>query len=235
MREVNATMKYQIEKAVADIGVKVVFGSVEGVDNTGRNPEWEAERKVRLENLQKRFDGLDIHGDEVFEGYHILHDKSGVKRRKNIPSSENLIKMLLKHGDMPFINQVVDIYNVISMESRLCVAAHNLDKVDGNLTVRFSDGTEKYIPLGQKQPVPMNPHEYCYCDDSNEVLCRLEIRQDNKTKVDENVRDILYIIEGNEATEEEFLLEVMREIIDTTMKYCGGDGKVFCPDILSSI
>ena len=62
MREVNATMKYQIEKAVADIGVKVVFGSVEGVDNTGRNPEWEAERKVRLENLQKRFDGLDIHG-----------------------------------------------------------------------------------------------------------------------------------------------------------------------------
>ena len=45
MREVNATMKYQIEKAVADIGVKVVFGSVEGVDNTGRDPEWEAERK----------------------------------------------------------------------------------------------------------------------------------------------------------------------------------------------
>ena len=53
MREVNGTMKYQIEKAVADIGVKVFFGSVEGVDNTGRDPEWEAERKVRLENLQK--------------------------------------------------------------------------------------------------------------------------------------------------------------------------------------
>ena len=56
MREVNGTMKYQIEKAVADIGVKVVFGSVEGVDNTGRNPEWEAERKVRLDYFKKRFD-----------------------------------------------------------------------------------------------------------------------------------------------------------------------------------
>ena len=85
---------------------------------------------------------------------------------------ENLISMLLKYGDMPFINQVVDIYNVISMESRLCVATHNLDKIDGNLTVRFSDGTEKYIPLGQDEPVPMPPHEYCHCDDSNEVLCR---------------------------------------------------------------
>ena len=85
---------------------------------------------------------------------------------------ENLISILLKYGDMPFINQVVDVYNVISMESRLCVAAHNLDKIDGNLTVRFSDGTEKYIPLGQDEPVPMPPHEYCHRDDSNEVLCR---------------------------------------------------------------
>ena len=53
------------EKAVADIGVKVLFGSIEGVDNTGRNSEWEAERKVRLENLQKRFDGLNIHEDRI--------------------------------------------------------------------------------------------------------------------------------------------------------------------------
>ena len=113
------------------------------------------------------------------------------------------------------------------MESRLCVAAHNLDKVEGNLTVRFSDGTEIYLPLGAEQPVPVKPHEYCYCDDSNEVLCRLEIRQVEKTKVDERVRNILYIIEGNEATDDKLLLEVMQEIVDTTMKYCGGVVEIF--------
>lgn len=220
-------MEYQIARDVAEIGVKVIFASIKGVDNTGRNPEWETERKARLNNLCKRYEGLDVHGDSVLEGYHILHDRAGVKRRKNIPSSENLIKMLLKHQDMPFINQVVDIYNVISMESRLCVAAHNLDKIEGNLTVRFSDGTETYLPLGAAQPVPMQPHEYCYCDDANEVLCRLEIRQVEKTKVDENVTNILYIIEGNEATDDNFLLEVMQEIVDTTTKYCGGVGEIF--------
>lgn len=97
---------------------------------------------------------LDVHQDSILEGYHILHDKAGVKRRKNVPSSENLIKMLLKHQSIPFINQVVDIYNVISMESRLCVAAHNMDKIDGNLTVRFSDGTETYLPLGPSSQFP---------------------------------------------------------------------------------
>ena len=50
--------------------------------------------------------------------------------------------------------------------------------------------------------------------------------------VDNTGRNILYIIEGNEATEEEFLSEVMREIIDTTVKYCGGNGKIFLSYIL---
>ena len=34
----NATMKYQIEKAVADIGVKVVFGSASTPDNAMIEP-----------------------------------------------------------------------------------------------------------------------------------------------------------------------------------------------------
>lgn len=220
-------MEYQIARDVAEIGVKVIFATIKGVDNAIKHPMWETERTARINNLCKHYEGLIVHEDSILEGYHILHDRAGVKRRKNIPSSENLIKMLLKHRDMPFINQVVDIYNVISMESRLCVAAHNLDRIEGNLTVRFSDGTETYLPLGAEQPVPMQPHEYCYCDDSNEVLCRLEIRQVEKTKVDESVENVLYIIEGNEATDDAFLLEVMQEIVDTTMKYCGGVGEIF--------
>jgi hypothetical protein len=34
----------------------------------------------------------------------------------------------------------------------------------------------------------------------NEVLCRPEIRQVNKTAVDENATNIFYIIQGNVAT-----------------------------------
>ncbi len=40
-----------------------------------------------------------------------------------------------------------------------------------------------------------------------------------------SLHDILYIIEKNDATEDSFLSEVMQEIIDTTVKYCGGNGK----------
>ena len=117
--------------------VKTVFGCVEGITNGGLPPAWERERNARLARLLERYTDLAVHEDPILEGYHILHDRANVKRRKNIPSSENLIKSLLKHRDMPFINLVVDIYNIISMESKLCVAAHDRDKIDGNLTVRF--------------------------------------------------------------------------------------------------
>lgn len=83
-------MKCQIEQAVTDIGVKVIFGSVDGISVTDRVPEWEKERKVRIERLIEKYADFSAHEDAIMEGYHILHDRAGVKRRKNIPSSENL-------------------------------------------------------------------------------------------------------------------------------------------------
>ncbi len=219
-------MKCKIERGVSAIGVKALFASITGLDNSAASEEWKKERGERLDILRGQYEGYDYHSDPYFEGFHILHDKAGVRRRKNVPSGENLLKMLVKHQDMVFINNVVDIYNVISMERRLSAGAHDMDRIDGDLTLRFTDGSETYIPLGSPEPVPVRPHEYCYCDDSNEVLCRLEIKQVEKTKIGEDVRNVLYILEGHEATEDAYLREVMQEIIDTTVKYCGGEGTI---------
>ena len=74
----------------------------------------------------------------------------------------------------------------------------------------------------------------CYCDDANEVLCRLEVRQVEKTKVEESARNIFYIIQGNEATPDELLHETAQKIIDLTTKYCGGTGIIIKPGIKES-
>ena len=126
----------------------------------------------------------------------------------------------------------MDIYNLISMDSKLALGAHDIDHVDGNVTLRFTDGTEKFVPLGQSEPVPVAPHEYCYCDDSNEVLCRCEIRQVGKTAVDESAKNVFYIVQGNEATDDEYVMRVAQEIIETTTRYCGGTGRIIIPTVI---
>ena len=50
-----------------------------------------------------------------------------------------------------------------------------------------------------------------------------------KTKVDEDARNVCYIVQGNEATPDALLCDTAQRIIDLTVKYCGGCGKVIVP------
>ncbi len=45
-------MEYRIAQNVAEIGVKVIFATINGVDNTGRSPKWNVERTARLACLK---------------------------------------------------------------------------------------------------------------------------------------------------------------------------------------
>ena len=126
-------MDFYVEDRVLDIGVKIVFVAINDIDNHTVNEEWREYREKRIKELLEIYRDIDIHEDPILEGFNILHDRSGVKRRKNIPASENLIKLLVKHEGMPFINQAVDIYNIISLESKLALGAHDIDNTDGNV------------------------------------------------------------------------------------------------------
>ncbi len=225
-------MDFFVEQEVLEAGVKILFVTIEGLDNKTPSEEWDTEREAWVEALLERYQELDVKADPILEGFNVLHDNTGVKRRKNIPASENLIKLLRKKNGMFSINKAVDIYNLISMDSKLALGAHNMDRVEGNVTLRFTDGTERFQPIGQSEPVSVAEHEYSYCDDSNEVLCRLEIRQVEKTKVDETAENIFYIVQGNEATPDSLLEETAEQIIAKTTKYCGGTGKVIRPNVI---
>ncbi|MCO6024920.1 phenylalanine--tRNA ligase beta subunit-related protein [Prevotella cerevisiae] len=225
-------MEFKVEKKVLDAGVKILFVVIEGLDNSQDSQEWLSYRKNKIAELYQKYGGIDVHADPILEGFNILHDKTGVRRRKNIPASENLIKLLEKHSNLLYINKVVDIYNLISLESELALGAHNIDHVDGNVTLRFTRGDEKYIPLGQTEPQPVKPHEYSYIDDSNEILCRLEIRQVEKTLVDKSTTNVFYIVQGNEATPDSLVKQTAQQIIDTTVKFCGGKGKIIVPEVI---
>jgi DNA/RNA-binding domain of Phe-tRNA-synthetase-like protein len=116
-------MNFFVEQAVLDVGVKILFAEIHGVDNHAVTPEWITYRQRKLSDLFARYENLDVHTDPILEGFNVLHDRVGVKRRKNVPASENLIKLLEKHHDLPLINQAVDIYNLVSLESKLALGA----------------------------------------------------------------------------------------------------------------
>lgn len=220
------SLEFKVEQKVKELGIKILGIIIEDVDNKTPNKDFEIWRKEQVNKLVKKYQDYDIKSDDVIEGFYELHQKVGVPRRKNLPASENLIKLLAKRGELIEINKAVDIYNLISIDSKLCLGAHDIDKIGGNVTLKITNGNENFIPLGAEDAKKINAGEYSFVDDENDVICWLDIRQVDKTKVTEESKNILYFVIGNEKNTYDDLENVANEIITNTLGYCGGSATI---------
>ena len=101
-----------------------------------------------------------------------------------------------------------------------------MDKVDGNVTLKITDGTEKFLPLGSEELKPVKAGEYSFVDDNNEVICWLDISQVDKTKVTEDSKNVLYLIIGHKETTDEKLEKVTNNLISLTTKFASGKATI---------
>lgn len=162
-----------------------------------------------------KYADLTLKEVNVIDGYHILHKKYGKKSKKITPAPEALIKMLMKRGSIPRIAPLVDIYNLVSIKYALALGAHDLEHVRGDIILRFAEGGEIFVPLGATAPEQIWSGEYGYFENAtNEVLCRLEARQCERTKITMASKEILIIIQGNECTPSQYLFDAKAELIN---------------------
>ena len=133
-----------------------------------------------------------------------------------------MLGVFLKYGSLAPINLAVDIYNCVSLESLLSLGAHDIDKLRGNISLRLTDGSERFTPLGKEREERVPAGEYAYVEEGGEVLCRLECRQAERTKVMMESRHCFYMIQGNGNTEAEYIMAAVDKLVELTKKYCGG-------------
>lgn len=148
--------------------------------------------------------------------------KIGIKRRKNTPISENILKRFLKNTNLPSSNKLVELCNIVILDSRLSIGMHDMNKIDGTVTLKQATSNISYNFSEERT---INQGEYIYTDNKN-ILYRLEVNQNPKTIVSEDTKNIFITIEGNEATSAEYIMEVASEIIDLITSYCGGNAKI---------
>jgi hypothetical protein len=68
----------------------------------------------------------------------------GVKPSKFLCSAEALVKRVLKGEELPAINRVVDAYNAVSLRHVVPAGGEDLDRLESDLELTFSDGTEPF-------------------------------------------------------------------------------------------
>jgi len=164
--------------------------------------------------------------DPIISGFRELHTKIEVSNRKFVSSPENLILNFINRREFHEINTIVDLYNLISIKYKLAIGAHDMSNIDGDVNLRMTIGNERFVPLGQTEPKSVRENIYSYIDDSNEIICLLEVRQVEKTKVTEKTKDCFFIVQGNSSTSIEYIRTATSELISLLNKYCGGNTEI---------
>lgn len=218
-------MKFFVSKKVLDFGLKIKFVRISNIRNI-ENDLVNNYIKTKSLKLLEQYKDFNVDSDPILKGFNEIHERAGISKRKNVPAGENLIRNLITNNNYKNINPLVDIYNLISIESKLCLGAHDIANVCGDVYLRFHNGDEIYNPLGDMSSSKVKLSEYSYIDSSNEILCRLEVRQVKKTMVKEDTTDVFYIVEGNLNTPDDYLIKYSNLIIEETTKYLGGNGEI---------
>ena len=198
---------FSIDPQLKKQGINVCMALIKNVPIANKNNKIEELKK----EVAKKILGGKIKNDNVLNGYKEFYHRVGMDC---LPAAENLINLVNKNKGFPNINNVVDCYNAVSAETGLSFGAHDADRVEGELRFKTTNGSERFVPLGEKLPVKINKEEYAFMDDK-EILCRIDIKQCDKTKITKNTKNIILYAQGNQNVKDGYLKDAVVKVCET--------------------
>ncbi len=147
----------------------------------------------------------------------------GVAPTKYRSAAESLLRRLTKKGDIPSINTLVDIGNLVSIRYALPVAVVDTREVEGGISVHFSDGTEHYTELGTEGIIYPDVGEVIFSDNKKMVFARRWCwRQSDTCAANENTSDAIITVEAHHDTGLDDVGKAVNDLIALFKEYVGG-------------
>ena len=139
-------------------------------------------------------------------------------------ASEALLRRLTKKGDLPSINALVDLGNLVSIRYALPVAVFDTRALTGPLAVRFATGVERYTPLGQPD-VTEHPvaGEVVFSDDAGLVFAeRWCWRQSDQSAARDDTTAVIVTVEAQHENGRGEIEAALADLLALLERYAGG-------------
>jgi len=225
-------MKFIIDQKIFENYPELNMGIIiaRNISNKGKKPEI----SELIKNEERRINNTYT-TDKLLEEQKILvwrnvYKTMGAKPKKHRSSVESLYRMILKGINLRHINTIVDLYNYSSIKYMIPAGGDDLDKVDGDIILRYAEGTEPFTALNTSEVSNPRVGEIIYADDK-EVLCRRwNWRECDKTKMTEETKNVALVIEGMPPFTENDVKSITNELAELVQEYCGGESKLFALD-----
>ena len=206
-------MNIIVDSELMKLGVFTMSAVIKGVRVSNRSEVLEKLKKEVIGQVHS----LDL--EPVFNGYRNVY--AHFNQSSVLPPAESLRLLVKKTGRLPNVNTIVDSYNLIVFKTGLSIGSHDLQKIEGHLQLRHTDGQEKYTPLGSTSAAKIGAGEYA-CLDREKVICRMDIKQCDETKITKKTIDVFIYIQGNESTSRDYVRQALHEATSIITTICGG-------------
>ncbi len=136
---------------------------------------------------------------------------------------EALLRRLTKRGDIPSINRLVDIGNLVSIRHETPVAVFDMRELTMPLTVRFATGDERFTGLGEQGLTHPAPGEVIFTDVTDLVVARRWCwRQSVESAAGPATTEALITCEAQHADSAAALEQALQALKDLLTRFAGG-------------
>ena len=147
----------------------------------------------------------------------------GASPTKSRSAPEALLRRLTKKGDIPSINTLVDIGNLVSIRYTLPVAVFDTRALTGTLTVQFSEGDERYTELGSDEIKHPDVGEVIFADETDLVFARRWCwRQSIQSAARIDTTDAIIVVEAQHDNNADDIQNAQTDLLDLLQTYAGG-------------
>ena len=138
-------------------------------------------------------------------------------------AAEALLRRLTKKGDIPSINTLVDIGNLVSIRYALPVAVFDTQTLQGPVTVHFAQGIERYTTLGQDEVEHPEVGEVIFSDETGLVIARRWCwRQSEQSAAQASTSNAIITIEALHTNGRHDVQAALNDLLELLRKYANG-------------
>jgi len=215
---------YTIEDEVFRLFPGYVRGVVlaDGVKNGDSPAELVSLLRAAEASVRERLKAETVAEHPRMAAWREAYRSFGAKPSKYRPSMEAMARRVLKNQEIPSINALVDIGNVLSLRHLVPAGGHAVDVLEGDIALRPATGEESFIPFGSEKEESPLPGEIIFVEGNRVLTRRWTWRQANHTLLVPTTRVVEFNVDGLAPVPFEEVEEVCREIETLVRQYCGG-------------
>jgi DNA/RNA-binding domain of Phe-tRNA-synthetase-like protein len=189
-------MKFTVNKEIFDRWPDVKIGVIVGFGAQNSDEHQSLAYLRSCEESARNF--LTNHNFEEFPAiteWRKIYKEFGTDPKKYRSSVEALIRRVGQGKDLPDINPLVNYYNAWSIKYLLPFGAEDLDHIEGDIELSFSDGSQVGTYIGSNEQVVAERGEVIYKDTLGFICNKWNYREADRTKITESTRNFVLVSE----------------------------------------